>query len=376
MPAITDIYPFLEGYQEEVLVEKPQINQENNFSPVIFNISKNQNQNISELLATETPETGTDKIRKKSLILTKFNAEVQDDREQLLELRNESIIRGYDVLCAMFIEKGLFTDDIDFGRQYLELFGGLMSYVSEKDLAKYFSDNISIVRKKESDMIIGTYITTSDLTVGTSPSPQELISFGTSLGKLLTEQLICNPEMEGELKQKLLYSIMESQLAYCAYMCTSNLFRKQGIATLLKAVTFYEYLQKGVTKGLLDIFSINGVYRKIGENNEGENEYEQIHEFASPIRNVGSMNLNDKIIQYIGYVPIYKKVTDMIDDEFSSERTVRKISRSTGIKKSEIENYYVRINALYFLTDFEKSLEILKKKIDDKELLNKISISR
>ncbi len=266
----------------------------------------------------------------------------------------------------MLVEQGVIDDNFFYGRNLLERLGGLMSYLSEEQLSHLLKEDINIIKNKKTGVILGAYITTLNITLNEPCTPQELVGLGMSCGKAFKEDLVCKTEREQDVRGKALHAIMGSQLALCAYLCTIRFFRKKGLATILKAITFHNYLQKNITHGLVDIFSIEGVYKRIGGNVNAENSYERIHKFQNPIKNIGSLSLNKKITECMGYVPVYKKALEMLDGSYTREKVKKFISRYGAISSEELENYYVRIDDVYYLIDFARAMEHLKQKINEK----------
>lgn len=369
-----DFFSVLDDSQEKVGHD-----QNDNSNTLISLIADEQFEDVQGLLEVdfeEEEESMADNPffaefqEEKPFILTKFDPDDPREREQLLELRNETIIRGVDVLRAMFVDKGLFTDDLSFGRSWLEKYGGLSPFISLEQLSSFFTEDIYIIKLCQ-EVTIGAYLTTTNLTVTDSSTKQELAALGKSCGQSLIQDLICRNKEEKNIRQKALHSLMESQLVLCSTLCASRHFRRNGIGTVLKAITFQKYLEKNINKALLRIFSINGIYKKEKKSSEKNTPYKQIHKFNPPIRNVGSFALNKRITQGMGFVPKYQKIIEMDDAACSANQIKEFMSTYMKISSKEMEDYYARIDYFYFFTDIAQALKCLNKEINEKNLSQK-----
>lgn len=285
-----------------------------------------------------------------------LNTESQSELEEFWKLRNNSNLLGIDVLAAWQERVGMVEPGGQFGEQRILKYGGLQSgYISMEDL-KVLTVDKPIIIKQNSEICAGLIYTTR-LTCNNSISEQEKIFFGKNTEKLLTEDLVCRNPEEEKNRGNALEALKNGSLAYGATVFVKKDIQHQRRGVEIQLKTF-EYLLENKKKFFFfRIFEITG----IGVCKD--NGYEEVYTFNPSIVNVRNISLGKMPgSKPLGVMRMVKKVTEMVDNIVTPEKTRIEAAKMLGIPSGSVDSYSILINNLFFISDLEIIIEYMRNK--------------
>lgn len=295
-------------------------------------------------------------------LLSKIGADSPLEKIQNLNnLRNTTILQGVDIMYELMKQKRYIQDHSSntprYGKEMVLEYGGLQYPLSIQELQELCKEKFFVLQDKN-DEILGSYIYATDLSNSlNSKTVIEQITLGESMGKLLSCSLKTRNNFETSLKQEAIQCLEENSLGYLFNLFAHRQHRRQGISSYLKEKTFEHLLLKGKKKGILKIFTIKGIFK-----GKDENSLVPICKFDSPIKNKGSLELNNSIIRHMGYIPFFRKISEMDTSPENKLVTESLISNFFNKEGKEPSNLWVYIENEVFLTDLKEARNALYSK--------------
>lgn len=285
-----------------------------------------------------------------------LNPKSEVELEELLKVRNESNLLGLDVVAAWRIRAGMLEPGFQFGEHNILKYGGLQSGFIFMEQLKILAKETPLVIKDDTGKICGSFLCATNLTSGTGVSKQESVLFGKNSEHVLNEDLICRNQEEQENRDKTLEILKNGTLAYGATVFVKKAMQRSGFGFDLKLRTYEHLVKQNKTWMFYRIFEIEGIYKT------QNSEYELVYKFDPTIQNVRNISMAKlPAVKPLGIIPMYKRVTEMVDNIVTPEKTRTAVSKMLAIHPDAVDSYCVKINNMFFLLDLKATIEDSKK---------------
>jgi hypothetical protein len=310
-----------------------------------------------------------------SYSIKELDANNQDQMKEVLNLRNNVVLLGVDVMVASLEEmKKLNPQEIPrHGRHMIDIYAGLQSPMISEDNLKLLTESNPpmVISTKENEHVVGTYLYTTQISSKENePTPQEKSIFGEKgIHGLINGKIVPHTDTEEDALKTAQKALKQHNLAYFATVCVANHARGSSIGTVLKQKTYKKAfnevmsnrdkrLKNSPAYGFQRYFSIAGIY---------DSKQREIHSFSPPIGNSASAALNQGTFQHMGSERMYRRVIDMTNASFEQEDAIN-LLKKLGIPPEEAGNYYVGIDNLYVLLDLQQAEQEFERKMEKKGL--------